>query len=227
MFGRIQAVSAVVTSAAMLAACSRGEPDTAYGKSLETKPAATTLSAAAKPALRLVASPDSNAVQYRVREQLMRHDFPNDAVGKTNAVSGAIEFDSNGKVIPQSSRFVANAGTFVSDQNRRDGYVRGRLLEADEYPTITLVPTDVRGVALPLPTSGAVPFEMTANLTVHGVTKPTTWKGTANFQGSKVTGSAATAFTFADIQLEQPRVPVLLSVADTIRLEINFDLVKQ
>ena len=29
-------------------------------------------------------------------------------------------------------------------------------------------------------------------------------------------------FTFADFQMEQPRVPVLLSVADTIRLEIDF-----
>jgi hypothetical protein len=42
-----------------------------------------------------------------------------------------------------------------------------------------------------------------------------------------VTGSAATAFTFNDIQMEQPRVPVLLSVADTIRLEIDFDLIRQ
>jgi hypothetical protein len=27
--------------------------------------------------------------------------------------------------------------------------------------------------------------------------------------------------------MEQPRVPVLLSVADTIRLEIDFDLIHQ
>jgi hypothetical protein len=29
------------------------------------------------------------------------------------------------------------------------------------------------------------------------------------------------------MQLEQPRVPVLLSVADTIKLEIDFNLVRQ
>ena len=42
-----------------------------------------------------------------------------------------------------------------------------------------------------------------------------------------VGGSASTAFTFDDMQLEQPRVPVLLSVADTIKLEIDFNLVRQ
>ena len=38
---------------------------------------------------------------------------------------------------------------------------------------------------------------------------------------------ASTAFTFDDLKLEPPRVPVLLSVADTIRLEIDFDIVRQ
>ena len=178
-------------------------------------------------ALRFVLSATGSAARYRVRERLMGHDLPNDAVGETKSLTGAIEFDANGKVIPQSSKFVLDAGTFVSDQNRRDGYVRGRLLEADQYPSIVLVPTGVRGVALPLPTSATLPIEMTANLTVHGVTRPTTWKGSATFHDGKITGSAATAFTFSDIQMEQPRVPVLLSVADTIRLEIDFDLIRQ
>ena len=31
----------------------------------------------------------------------------------------------------------------------------------------------------------------------------------------------------SDIQLDQPKVPVLLSVADTIRLEMDFDLSRQ
>jgi polyisoprenoid-binding protein YceI len=178
-------------------------------------------------ALRLVLYADGSSANYRVRERLVGHDLPNDAIGKTKALSGSIAIDSGGKVIPQSSKFVVDAATFVSDQNRRDGFVRGRLLEADSYPEIVLVPTSVRGITLPLPTSGSLPFEMTANLTVRGVTRPTVWKGTAQFQSGGVTGSAATAFTFADVQMEQPRIPVLMSVADTIGLEISFNLVRQ
>jgi len=207
-------------------ACSRIEPQKAYADSLPAKTTAVETSAAA-PAVRLALTPTGNVVRYRVREQLMHHDLPNDAVGETKAVTGSLEIDSAGKVIAQSSKFAADAATFVSDQNRRDGYVRGRLLDSNQYPSIVLVPTEIRGVKMPLPTSGTVPFDMTANLTVRGVTRPTNWKGTAKFQDGRVTGSAATAFTFDDIQLQQPRVPVLLSVADTIRLEMDFDLTQK
>lgn len=60
----------------------------------------------------------------------MGHDFPNDAVGETKSLSGAIAFDANGKVIRDESKFTLDAGSFVSDQNRRDGYVRNRLPES-------------------------------------------------------------------------------------------------
>jgi len=197
------------------------------GSASSTKVPATQTATSAAAALRLVLSPAGSAARYRVRERLVGHDLPNDAVGETKTLSGAIEFDSKGRVIPQSSKFVLDASTFVSDQNRRDGFVRGRLLDAKQYPSIELVPTGVRGVSLPLPNSGTVPIEMTGNLTVHGVTRPTVWNGSAKFQDGRVTGAAATSFTFNDIQMEQPRVPVLLSVADTIRLEIDFDLIRQ
>jgi polyisoprenoid-binding protein YceI len=222
-------ISLTVIAIAPVLACSRGEPKTALAQSLpSTRSAAVQApSLGNAPALRLVLSPTGNAARYRVRERLVGHDLPNDAIGETKALTGAIELDSKGNVIPQSSKFVVEAGTFVSDQNRRDGFVRGRLLDAQQYPNIVLVPTAVRGVSLPLPTSGTAPVEMTGDLTVHGVTRPTVWKGSARFQDGRVVGSAATSFTFNDIQMEQPRVPVLLSVADTIRLEIDFDLIRQ
>jgi polyisoprenoid-binding protein YceI len=221
-------ISAAFTAAVSVLACSPGEPQTAFADSGPPKTAAIqAASPSSAAALRLVLSPTGNTARYRVRERLVGHDLENDAVGETKKLSGAIEFDSKGSVIPQTSKFVVDAGTFVSDKDRRDGFVRGRLLDAKQYPDIVLVPTAVRGVGLPLPTSGTVPIQMMGDLTVHGVTRPTIWTGSAQFQNGRVTGSAATAFTFTDIQMEQPRVPVLLSVADTIRLEIDFDLIRQ
>jgi hypothetical protein len=211
-------------------ACSTGEPKTAFASTARVEKATSdqgTRVPAPGVMLRFVLSPTGNAARYRVRERLVGHDLPNDAVGETKSLTGSISFDSNGKVIRQDSKFVVDAGTFVSDMNRRDGYVRGRLLDSEEYPSIVLVPTEVRGIALPLPTSGTRPIEMLGELTVRGVMHPTVWKGSAQFQDGRVTGSAATQFTFDDIQIEQPRVPVLLSVADTIRLEIDFDLIRQ
>jgi polyisoprenoid-binding protein YceI len=166
-----------------------------------------------------------SAARYRVREQLVGHDLPNDAIGETKNVTGSIAFDSSGKVIREASKFSVDARSFVSDRDRRDGFVRGRLLEASEYPTVVLIPTEVRGAGLPVPTSGNRAIEVVGDLTVRGVTRTTIWKGTAQFSAGKITGSAATSFTFDDFQMEQPSVPVLLSVADTIRLEIDFALV--
>ncbi len=112
-----------------------------------------------------------------------------------------------------------------SDQERRDGYLQRRLLETEQHPTVELRPTALRGISLPLPTSGSRTFEMTGDLTVKGVTRPSTWQVNAQFAGDGVTGTAATAFTFEDFSLTQPRVPVVLSVADTIRLEYDFNLI--
>ncbi|HET9635531.1 MAG TPA: YceI family protein [Gemmatimonadaceae bacterium] len=220
----------VGVSATIVVACTSGNSETAYARAVDTTVTAQSTTAArpaSKAALRYVLAPSGNAARYRVREQLMGHDFPNDAVGETKSLTGAIAFDASGKVIRDESKFTLDAGTFVSDQNRRDGYVRGRLLESDDYPTITFVPTEVSGVKLPVATSGSAQIQMLGDLTVHGVTRPTTWNGTVQFNNAGLTGNASTAFTFEDIQLDQPRVPVLLSVADTIKLEINFNLVRQ
>ena len=137
---RIRAAVSVAFIVTVIAiACSRGDAETAFADSLTPRdqPAAQASSSAESAqgaALRLVLAPTGNAVRYRVRERLVGADLPNDAIGETKALTGAIAFDSKGKVIAQSSKFTVDAGTFVSDKDRRDGYVRRRLLDADPVP---------------------------------------------------------------------------------------------
>lgn len=176
--------------------------------------------------VRFVVAPTGNEVRYRVREQLVGFDLPNDAIGKSASISGAIGLDANGRVVPEASRFVIDASTFVSDRDRRDGYVRGRLLTVEQHPTIVFAPTQVRGLTIPSD-SGTSSFDLLGDLTVRGVTRPTTWRATARFQGGRVSGTASTRFTFADFEIEKPRVRSVLSVADTIALEYDFNLVRE
>jgi hypothetical protein len=82
----------------------------------------------------------------------------------------------------------------------------------------------VRGLTGPLPTTGSRTFQMTGNLTIKGVTKPTTWNVTAQFQGGRVTGTAVSDLTFSEFNLEKPSVPVVLSLADQFKLEYTFSL---
>ncbi|MBA2686228.1 MAG: YceI family protein [Gemmatimonadaceae bacterium] len=186
---------------------------------------ALAISAAPK-AVRYAVARDGNEARYRVREQLMHHDLPNDAVGKTTAITGDISLTQAGAVDTAASKITIDVTSLKSDQERRDGYVQHRTLETDKYPTVSFVPVSKSGAMLPL-TAAAQTFEVQGMLTVHGVTKPTVWHVTAKSGGNDVTGSGWTQFTFTDVQLAQPRVPVLLSVADTIKLEYDFHLVRQ
>ena len=176
-----------------------------------------------KPArLRYVVAPTGNEARYRVREQLMGHDLPNDAVGVTHDITGRLVVESNGQVVKDSSRIVVVLTNLKSDQSRRDGFLQRRTLETGTYPQVELVPSTFQGIASPIPAGQSRTFALLGDFTVHGATHPTTWQVTARADGKDVVGTATTAFTFKDVGLEQPRVPVVLSVADTIKLEYDF-----
>lgn len=187
--------------------------------------AATTAAAQSAPAsgtTRYVVAPAGNEARYRVREQLAGFDLPKDAVGATKNVTGQIVVGSDGKVVKESSKLTIQLDELKSDQTRRDNYLRRSTLETSKYPTAEMVPSALEGLLLPIPAGSSQTFSVRGDLTVHGVTHPTTWSVTARAEGKDIVGTASTAFTFKDFGLVQPRVPIVLSVADTIRLEYDF-----
>jgi polyisoprenoid-binding protein YceI len=175
------------------------------------------------PAVRLVIDTVGTMVRYRVRERLVGKDLDNDAVGVTHAVSGQIALNADGAIIPEESKITIDVTGLKSDQDRRDNFVRRRLLVTDSNPTVVFQPTSIKGGPKTIPTTGNGTFTLIGNLTVKGVTKPTTWTVNARYLPTAVVGTAGTSFTFADFSITQPRVPIVLSVADTIRLEGDFN----
>jgi polyisoprenoid-binding protein YceI len=167
---------------------------------------------------------DGSEVRYRVREQLVGLSFPNDAVGATSAVEGAIAFDPQGRLLLGDSRFTVDLRTLRSDEARRDNYLRRNTLETDRYPTVTFVPTEARGLPTPLPATGSVPFELVGDLIIKDVARRVTWTATGTFEGARVSVRARTAFRFGDFGLRVPRVSVVLSVEDDIKLEADLVL---
>ena len=79
-------------------------------------------------------------------------------------------------------------------------------------------------MSFPLPQTGSVPIELVGDLTVKDVTRRVTWEGTATFDGPRATIRARTAFRFGDFGLRVPRVSVVLSVEDDIKLEADLSL---
>ena len=184
--------------------------------------------AAQQAATRLVVSAAGNEVRYRVRERLAMMELPYDAVGATSAVSGAIALDAQGRLVPAQSKITVNVTGLKSDQERRDGFVQRNLLQTAQHPEVVFQPTEIRGLTGALPASGSRTFQLVGNMTVKGQTRPATWNVTAQFlPDGRVTGKAVTGFKFGDYGIEKPSVGVILSLADEMALEYDFNLVRQ
>jgi polyisoprenoid-binding protein YceI len=166
--------------------------------------------------------PAKSEASYSVREQLAQRDLPSDAVGKTNAVSGSITVNPDGTVDSASSKFVVDVTKLQTDSSMRDGFVRRNVLQADQYPQVVFVPTEISGLPSPLPQSGSVSFKVTGNLTIRDVTRPVTWDVTGTINNGEASGTATTSFTFEDFNLNQPKVPIVLSLVDKITLNVTI-----
>ncbi len=165
---------------------------------------------------------EGTLARYLIREELANIELPFDAIGETSEVSGAFTFTAGGEIAPESSRIVLNAASLRSDEENRDRYLRRNGIQTATYPEIVFVATSIDGLAWPLPTSGEVEFTINGDLTVRDVTRPIMWQTTATFDGTSVSGTAKTNFTFGEFEMEVPDLFFIVSLEDNIRLELDF-----
>ena len=57
---------------------------------------------------------------------------------------------------------------------------------------------------------------------VHGVTDEVAWKTIVNFEKNELSGISKTNFEFEKFNMDLPRVAIVLSVENNIRLELEF-----
>jgi len=195
------------------------------------KPTETPAASAEKPAApaggtRYDLVEGKTSASYSVREQLAGRDLPNDAVGKTSKVSGAIVLNPDGSVDSKNSQIVVDAASLQTDESRRDNYVRNNILLTSQFKEIVFVPTAVEGLPSPIPASGPLNFKLIGDLTIKDVTKQVTWEVTGTVNGDAAEGVATTSFKFAEFNLKQPQVPIVLSLVDNITLTVELALQK-
>jgi len=164
------------------------------------------------------------SASFSVTEQLAGKDLPNDAVGTTTDISGAVSINPDGTIQADASKFVVKAATLRTDNSMRDGYVSSRLLETSKYPEIVFVAKEAKGLPAVLPTSGEISFQLIGDLTIKNVTKSVTWEVTGSIADGTATGTAKTSFTFGEFSLTQPQVRSVLSIVDQINLTVNVVL---
>jgi polyisoprenoid-binding protein YceI len=169
---------------------------------------------------------EGTKASYRVKEQLAGLNFPNDAIGTSDLVSGTLVLAPDGSINTAQSKLTVDLRPLKSDQDMRDKYVQNRTLETDKFPVAEFVPRRIQGLPSPLPSperaTSQSGFKLSGDLTIHGVTKEATFDGYATFSRDMVAGRAVTTFTFSTFGLNKPQLARVLSVDDNIQLEIQF-----
>lgn len=191
-----------------------------------TNQALTASKPAAGQAVRLVIVPSASVAHYRVREQLTFFSLPTDAVGTTNAVSGAIVLDAHGRPVAAQSKIVVDLRTLKTDQSRRDQYVQSNVLETASYPLAVFVVKQAPGLPAHLPTTGKITFSLVGALTVHGVTRSETWTVSATLSRQSITGTASTHFAMTDFNITPPQIGPVLSVQNNVKLDITVQMTR-
>jgi len=176
---------------------------------------------------------EGTKARYVVAERLVGVDFGNEAVGTTEGITGTIVLKADGTIDASQSKITIDMKSFSSDQGLRDMFLQMSVLETSKFPTLEFVPTKAVGMPFPLPQGTPIPnspivmpqpagFELMGNMTFHGVTKEVTWRVVSTINANEVSGRATTTVTFDTFGLTKPAVPLLASVEDEIRLELEF-----
>jgi polyisoprenoid-binding protein YceI len=157
-------------------------------------------------------------VGYRVREEL-RNIGATTAVGRTTAVTGALEFD--GEAVRAVS-VEADLRQLRSDNSVRDGQLRRQALETGTYPTASFV------LAEPIPVD-RVPAERetisadaTGDLTIHGVTRRVTIPLQGQIRNGLLVVVGSTNIEFSDFNMAAPRAGSVLWVDERAVLEVQL-----
>jgi polyisoprenoid-binding protein YceI len=164
-----------------------------------------------------LAGGDDGFVGYRVREILGILPAPNDAVGRTPAVTGDMQIE-DGRMV--SALITADMTELRSDQAPRDETLRHQGLETDRFETASFrlaKPVDLRGA-----TRGeTLHLRPVGDLTIHGVTKRVTFpvEGRWNVATFDIAGGLTFPRSRFDLEIDQQ---VGLRISDDATLEVQL-----
>jgi polyisoprenoid-binding protein YceI len=166
-----------------------------------------------------VSGDGSSFVGYRVNEQLAFLNSPNQAVGRTKAVTGTMEI--TGDTVEQV-RVEADLTQLTSDEPRRDNAIRQRGLESERFPTATLELAEPIRLASTPAQGEEIRGQGTGRLTVHGVTREIDLDLRGRWTGETIQVAGQLPVKMSDFQIEPPRFGPVVAIEDSMALDINL-----
>jgi polyisoprenoid-binding protein YceI len=172
---------------------------------------------------RFVIVPAESSVTYRVAETFISEgNRLAVAVGVTTVVRGEIFVD---RQRPSNSRIgtvTVDISQFKSDSERRDNAIRTRWLESARFPIAEFAPTAIEGLPETYQEGREVPLQITGNLKIRDVTRPTTFAATVKLDGSVLTVAGSTTIKMTDFGFNPPSILGILRAENEARLEFRF-----
>jgi len=148
---------------------------------------------------------------------------PKTVIGTTNAITGEITVDAANPSASVIGPIQVEAGTFVTDNDRRNGAIRRFILQSNQYQFVTFSSTELSGMPDSVAVGDDIEFEVTGELTVRDVTNPVLFIVTLQVVSeTELRGSAATIVVRDDFDLTIPQVPNVANVGEEFIVEFDF-----
>jgi polyisoprenoid-binding protein YceI len=164
-----------------------------------TRPSSTSAPAAAGGIAGEWSVASGSTVGYRAEEILFGQST--EGAGRTSDITGTMTI--TGTTV-ESADFTADLRTLESDSDNRDSQVQDRILETSQFPEASLVLTEPIELASVPDDLVEITEQATADLTIHGVTKPVTFELKARRNGDTIEVNGSIPITWSDYEIDSP-----------------------
>lgn len=144
---------------------------------------------------------DESEIGYRVKEVLFGVDT--EAVGRTNQITGSLTIAGSEVT---AAEFVVDVASISSDESKRDGQFRGRIMSTDEFPEAVFTLTEPIALGTSPADGVEVATSATGELTLRGVTNPVAFDLTAKLENGKIGVLGNIPVVFADYSIANPSI---------------------
>ncbi len=165
--------------------------------------------------------PEASEARFIIDELLFGQ--PKTVIGITNAISGELKVDAANPAASTIGPIQVDAGTFVTDNDRRNGAIRRFILQSNQFQYVTFSSTAFSGMPESVAVGDDIEFEVMGDLTVRNVTNSLLFIVTLQVVSeSELRGTAATIVVRDDFNLTIPQVPNVANVGEEFIVEFEF-----
>ncbi len=160
---------------------------------------------------------EGSEVGYRVSEVLFGIDT--EGVGRTEDVTGSVTLVDTTMT---EAEFTVDVASMKSDDGRRDGQFRGRIMETQTFPTASFTLTSPIDLGVTATEGATLDTTISGELTMHGVTNPVSFEIAAKIEGNRLGVIGTIPITFVDYDIVDPSITGITVKPDGV---IEFVLV--